>query len=125
MATHVGDVDSKYFDKFIDRIDFHGGDISVESLHALHSVIDGPAIFYLALPPGTLEWVADRSTVKQGRYTPGTHLPIVAPDRLAQEMPDDVLLLTWNFAEEILAQQAEYRQRGGRFIIPIPELRVV
>src|SRR3954467_12982633 len=50
---HSGaDYDDKYFDRFIDRIEFHGGDISVESLGRLQSVIDGPAIFYLALPPG-------------------------------------------------------------------------
>ena len=59
MATHVGDVDPKYFDKFIDRIDFHGGDVSVESLRGLHAVIDGPAIFYLALPPGVFADAAE------------------------------------------------------------------
>jgi SAM-dependent methyltransferase len=73
----------------------------------------------------TLDFVVDRSTVKQGRYTPGTHLPIYAPEKLLQTMPAYVLLLTWNFADEILAQQTEYRQWGGRFIIPIPMLRVL
>ncbi|HZG54048.1 MAG TPA: class I SAM-dependent methyltransferase [Pyrinomonadaceae bacterium] len=73
----------------------------------------------------TLDFVVDRSTVKQGYYTPGTHLPIRAPEVLPAEMPDYVLLLTWNFADEILAQQSEYRARGGRFIIPIPAVRVV
>ncbi|HLW67461.1 MAG TPA: class I SAM-dependent methyltransferase [Gemmataceae bacterium] len=80
---------------------------------------------YLRLNPGTIEFVVDRSTVKQGHYTPGTHLPIFAPEQLLSEMPDCVLLLTWNFAEEILQQQAEYRQRGGIFILPIPEVQVV
>ncbi len=80
---------------------------------------------YFDIGTETLDFVVDRSTAKQGRYTPGTHLPIYAPERLLEDQPDYVLLLTWNFADEILAQQAEYRQRGGRFIVPIPELRVV
>jgi SAM-dependent methyltransferase len=73
----------------------------------------------------TLDYVVDRSTVKQGLYTPGTHLQIHSPERLLTDMPDYVLLLTWNFADEILEQQADYRLRGGRFIIPIPSVKVV
>ncbi len=80
---------------------------------------------YFGIGRETLEFVVDRSTVKQGRFTPGTRLPIYEPDKLLEDQPDYVLLLTWNFADEILAQQAEYRRRGGRFIIPIPELKVV
>jgi SAM-dependent methyltransferase len=72
------------------------------------------------LPDGTLEFVADRSPHKQGRYMPGVHLPIVAPDRLLEAMPEFLLLLAWNHAEEIVGQQAEYERRGGRFIVPVP-----
>jgi SAM-dependent methyltransferase len=80
---------------------------------------------YAGIGGETLDFVADRSTVKQGRYTPGTHLPIYPAERLLEAMPDYVLLLTWNFADEILEQQSEYRARGGKFVIPIPDVRLV
>jgi predicted TPR repeat methyltransferase len=80
---------------------------------------------YVGIGREILDFVVDRSTVKQGRLTPGTHLPIRPPEMLLQERPDYVLLLTWNFADEILAQQAEYRRQGGRFILPVPEPRIV
>jgi SAM-dependent methyltransferase len=72
-----------------------------------------------------LAFVADRSTVKQGLYTPGTLLPIVPPEALLSRRPDAVLLLTWNFAAEIFRQQAAYLEAGGLFILPIPQVRVV
>ena len=80
---------------------------------------------YCRLGAETLDYVVDRSTVKQGLYTPGTRLKIYAPEKLLEDAPDYVLLLTWNFASEILEQQAEYRKRGGRFIVPVPAVRVV
>lgn len=80
---------------------------------------------YFQIGRESLDFVADRSTYKQGRLMPGVRIPVVEPGRLLEEQPDYVLLLTWNFAEEILEQQAEYRRRGGRFIIPVPEVRVV
>jgi SAM-dependent methyltransferase len=75
---------------------------------------------YCEIGTETLDFVVDRSTVKQGKFTPGTGLRIYSPDKLLEEQPDFTLLLTWNFADEILRQQEEYRRRGGRFIVPIP-----
>ena len=80
---------------------------------------------YCGIGSETLEFVADRSTVKRNKFTPGTHLPIVSPDQLLADCPDYVLLLTWNFADEILARQSAFRQLGGRAIIPIPEPTIV
>jgi SAM-dependent methyltransferase len=74
---------------------------------------------------GLIEFVVDRSSLKQGRFTPGNHLPILTPEALLERRPDYVLLLTWNFAAEILAQQGEFRRRGGKFIVPVPEVVVI
>ena len=72
----------------------------------------------------TIDFVVDRSTYKQGRYMPGTRIPIRPPAALVEKSPDYCLLLAWNFADEILEQQREYRARGGKFIVPIPSVRV-
>jgi SAM-dependent methyltransferase len=80
---------------------------------------------YLQLGPDEIEYIADRNELKQGRYTPQTRIPVVDPERLLRDQPDYVVLLAWNFADEVLEQQAEYRRRGGRFIIPVPHVRVV
>lgn len=79
---------------------------------------------YCGIGRDTVDFVVDRNTKKQGRYTPGTHLKVYSPDKLIEDRPDYVLLLSWNLAEEVLAQQAVYRQHGGRFIIPLPSLKV-
>ena len=73
----------------------------------------------------TLDFVADASPHKQGQHMPGNAVPIKAPQALLDEQPDYVLLLAWNFADEILAQQSEYRARGGQFIVPVPEPTVL
>lgn len=81
-------------------------------------------IEFLQLGPDTVEYIADKSPLKQGKYSPGAHIPVVSPERLLVDQPDYVVLLAWNFRDEILSQQAEYRRRGGKFIAPLPEVRM-
>jgi len=71
-----------------------------------------------------IDFVADRSTHKQGRFMPGVGIPIVSAEELLARRPDYCVLLTWNFADEILAQQSAYREAGGKFIVPVPKVTV-
>ncbi|MCE5276568.1 MAG: class I SAM-dependent methyltransferase [Planctomycetaceae bacterium] len=75
--------------------------------------------------PDTIRFVVDRNVHKQGKYMPGVHIPIDAPQRILQDKPDYVLVLPWNFKDEILSQCQDYRDQGGRFIIPVPRPVVV
>jgi len=80
---------------------------------------------YFGIGRETVDYVVDRNPTKQKKFTPGTHLPIYSPERLLETRPDYVLLLSWNLESEVLGQQSLYRQQGGRFIVPIPTLRIM
>ena len=80
---------------------------------------------YVGIGQETLDFVVDRNIHKQGRFIPGVRLPIAAPERVLAEQPDYVLILPWNFKDEIMAQQAEYRRRGGKFIVPVPRPTII
>lgn len=80
---------------------------------------------YVGIGPETLDFVVDRNVHKHGRWIPGVRLPIVPVERVLAEQPDYLLILPWNFKDEIIAQQAEYRRRGGRFIVPVPQPAIV
>ncbi len=80
---------------------------------------------YCQIGPQLLPYTVDKSPLKVGLLTPGMHIPVLPVSTLAERQPDFVLILAWNFAEEIMKQQQEYRDRGGHFVVPIPEPRVV
>jgi SAM-dependent methyltransferase len=79
---------------------------------------------YCGIRSDFLEYTVDRSPHKQGKFTPGTHIPIHAPDHIRRTRPDYVLILPWNLRDEIMEQLAHIREWGGRFVVPIPDVRV-
>jgi hypothetical protein len=80
---------------------------------------------YCGIRTDFLDFTVDRNPHKQGKYTPGTHIPILAPERLMESKPDYVLILPWNLKDEIMQSLAGIRSWGGRFVVPIPHVQVL
>jgi hypothetical protein len=79
---------------------------------------------YCGIGVDLLPWTVDRNPLKVGLFTPGMHLPVFPVETVLERRPDYLLILPWNFADEIMRQQRAYADAGGRFIIPIPNPRV-
>jgi hypothetical protein len=79
---------------------------------------------YCGIRTDFIDYTVDRSTYKQGKFLPGTHVPIFSPDKIRETKPDYVLILPWNFKDEIMQQVAYIREWGGQFVVPIPEVHV-
>ena len=80
---------------------------------------------YAGIDTDLIDYVVDLNAAKVGRYMAGNRLPIVSPERLRDDPPDYLLILAWNFAEEIMQQQQAFRAGGGAFVVPIPQLHIV
>ena len=80
---------------------------------------------YAGVKPDLLAWVADANPHKQGKFLPGSRIPVVSPERIAEEKPDYLLVLPWNLLTEVSEQQAQVRSWGGRFVIAVPELTLL
>jgi hypothetical protein len=80
---------------------------------------------YCGIRTDFLDYVVDRSPYKQGKFLPGTHIPIFHPDKIRDTRPDYVLILPWNLKDEVMEQNAYIREWGGRFVVPIPEIAVL
>ena len=80
---------------------------------------------YCRIGPELLDFVTEKSQLKIGRFTPGTHIPVVSDEELIKQKPDYAVLLAWNFATEIMNNLSEFTRGGGKFIIPIPTPRIV
>lgn len=80
---------------------------------------------YCGIGADLLDYIVDSTSLKQGKYTPGTHIPIFPEEKLRQDNPEYTLLLAWNYASQIMQKEEGYRQRGGKFILPMPEPKIV
>jgi hypothetical protein len=80
---------------------------------------------YCGIRTDFLDYTVDRNPYKHGRFTPGTHIPIFPPEKIDETKPDYVLILPWNFKDEIVAQMARIRAWGGKFVVPIPSVQVI
>src|SRR5262249_50033919 len=80
---------------------------------------------YCGIGKDFLDYTVDRNPYKQGKFTPGTHIPIYAPERIRETRPDYLLILPWNLRTEIMEQMAFVREWGGEFIVPIPQATII
>jgi len=127
----VGMLDAATYDAFAERVAIIRRDLlaMLQDLKGQGLKIAGygaPAkgntlLNYFGIGPSQLDFLVDRSPLKQGLYSPGMKIPINSPDAIETEKPDVLLVLAWNFFDEIREQQAAFTARGGRFLVPLPE----
>ena len=79
---------------------------------------------HFCIGPDVIDFIVDDSPLKQGLFSPGMHIPVVPSDAIYKDKPDLLLILAWNFAEPIMANHGKFRDLGGKFIVPLPEVTI-
>ncbi len=82
-------------------------------------------MYHFGIGTDEIDFIVDDSPLKQGLYTPGTHISVLPPDALYDRKPDYVIILAWNFAEQIMDKHYAFLEAGGRFIVPLPTLEIL
>ena len=120
FATRVDDLRAKLL-SMLQRLKADGHSIAAYGAAAKGATMAN----YVGIDHTMVDFVSDRNTHKQGKFMPGCKIPIVTPEKLVEMQPDYVLVLAWNFFDEIAGQQQAYADRGGKFIVPVPEPRII
>lgn len=108
------------FNKMIEELQAAGKTIAAYGAPAKATTL----LYHFGIAPGTLEFIVDDSPLKQGLYSPGLHIPVVPAEILLEKQPDILVILAWNFADVIMEKNAAFAEKGGRFLVPVPEVRL-
>jgi len=132
QAAGIGNLDSySLFDEQVKETKRKILTFLIEARRAGHSVAGYGApgkgntlLNFCGIRSDLIEYTVDRNTYKQGKYLPGTHIPIYSPEKIRETKPDYVFILPWNFKDEIMQQMSYIREWEGKFVVPIPEVKV-
>lgn len=127
----LGYADGSALDDFAERVDGLRGQLAERiraetaagrTIAAYGATAKGNTLLTTCdIDPGAIRYIVDRNPLKQGRLAPGSHIPVVGPEWLERDPVDVLIILAWNIADEIIGQQRWFAERGGRFLIPVPE----
>ena len=120
FATDINEIKNK-FQSLIIQLKQDGNTIAAYGAPAKATTL----LYHFGIDSSTIDFIVDDSALKQGLYSPGKHIPILSPEAIYQKKPNYLIILAWNFTEEILKKHAKYKNEIGHFIVPLPTLMVI